>query len=585
MNIKSIMSGLKRFEPVLRIFILITAVFTIVTIYNACEKKVFAEDNVSGPERALKAGNIEKESQSISAPGIVNTSATTVDIETVYGHGEVLYAVSTTDTAPAEDIYWSTDTRIACLNPNTKYYFFAKCLGDENYYPAVSTPSQTTTTGLENRKINGITVKNPAPVFTYGDAINKSDIAECNYSELSFEGDYDLILMDSSTYEIREGDSCYRISCPPVNAGEYNLVYYITGTSYYGVVRCPFTIKKADGSAPEATALAPTSLIKSNGRVTGTNDTMEYCIYNKNSGSYSEYMPVTGGEITGLKAQAKLKLRYKETANTFASPDQELTIPSFINPPVYPVYDVPAIDESSNKYQPENEAAAQKLSIPITGENIIRIEALIKDNKAIVEEITEASLERVFKKQDNAKAATKFIIDITSAQQEVNSVILTGKTLDNIAKLLADTSKSAEYFAIKLKSASLLLDEKAVKELAKTAKGDETVEILFNKFDLTELNPSQQRAIEGEEAVLSFNVRILYKDKEIQDLKGGNINVVVRFVTAPDKYVKHYFVKQILKDGSQEEFNTRYKKRRIYFSTGKLSDYVMIYDDERDNDT
>ena len=95
------------------------------------------------------------------------TNSVTLNTVTAAGYGEVRYACSTTDTAPANPSAWQTSPLFTGLNENTAYFFFARYDGDSNHKAAVSGGAEIRTLAVCTVTLdaNGGTVE-PASVFT-----------------------------------------------------------------------------------------------------------------------------------------------------------------------------------------------------------------------------------------------------------------------------------------------------------------------------------------------------------------------------------------------------------------------------------
>ncbi len=89
-----------------------------------------------------------------AAPTAKTVASSAVELESPQGSGfgKVQYAVSTTNTAPADG--WQESPVFCELEKNTTYYFFARYAGDCNHNPAVSTGGEITTLNTYTIKFN-----------------------------------------------------------------------------------------------------------------------------------------------------------------------------------------------------------------------------------------------------------------------------------------------------------------------------------------------------------------------------------------------------------------------------------------------
>ena len=118
----------------------------------------------------------------------------------------------------------------------------------------------------------------------------------------------------------------------------------------------------------------------------------------------------------------------------------------------------------------------------------------------------------------------------------------------------------------------------------KQAKGDKISLIVEEGKDI-ELNRAQQKAIENENVVTVVDVRILSNGKEIHDFNGGIIKIEINFDSKKMSDLKHFFAKYVAENGKTEDVETTNDGRYIIFKTGHLSDYVIVYDESRENGT
>ena len=119
-----------------------------------------------------------------------------------------------------------------------------------------------------------------------------------------------------------EPDSAYTIAVP-ANAGDYNVRLSVAATKNFGGLtkELDFTIAKASQSAPASVAAVNETIRgKKDGKITGTDSTMEY----KADGA-TDYTAVSENEILNLVPGTYL-VRYKENDNYLAGEDKVIVI-------------------------------------------------------------------------------------------------------------------------------------------------------------------------------------------------------------------------------------------------------------------
>ena len=119
-----------------------------------------------------------------------------------------------------------------------------------------------------------------------------------------------------------EADSAYTAAVPS-NAGDYNVRLSVAATKNFGALTkaLDFTIAKASQSAPASVAAVNETIRgKKDGKITGTDSTMEY----KADGA-TDYTAVSENEILNLVPGTYL-VRYKENDNYLAGEDKVIVI-------------------------------------------------------------------------------------------------------------------------------------------------------------------------------------------------------------------------------------------------------------------
>ena len=119
-----------------------------------------------------------------------------------------------------------------------------------------------------------------------------------------------------------EPDSAYTIAVP-ANAGDYNVRLSVAATNNFGALTkvLDFTIAKASQSSPASVAAVNETIRgKKDGKITGTDSTMEY----KADGA-TDYTAVSENEILNLVPGTYL-VRYKENDNYLAGEDKVIVI-------------------------------------------------------------------------------------------------------------------------------------------------------------------------------------------------------------------------------------------------------------------
>lgn len=531
--------------------------------------KIMGDDNHSAKTFGPVEVSIAKRTPNFNNLSTETVKATEVTLSAISGIDNILYGINTTAEEPGTS--WQDSNVFTGLTKNTDYYFFAKCDSDSNNNSSISSlGTLITTSDIDESEITGISAK--ADINTdgipYGTAITVALLTNGTpvlTDAPTAEVTYSYVGVAPTTYE--------KSTTPPTDIGTYKLVVDMLDDSYYGVKEFEFKIVKTTPSVPSGVkATAPTSSSATDGSITGLDETMEYAVYDNSSKTYGEYQSVTDSAITGLEAGTKIKVRVKETATSNASADKELTVPSYVAPVIFIPVPAPAVET---------------LTVPVKGDDTIRISATIKDGNAAINEITASDIEKVFEKKSGETSDepqnTTMTIDVSEAAQNVTDVTLTRKTVETLVEAVNDKKNPLENVEIKLPEVSVTLDNKALEAVAEQAGGD--VVLVVKDTGVDRLNATQKNALKNKKISTVFDAHIESNGVEIHNFNGGIAEVSIKFLREAGRDFKHYFIYYVADNGSMEKLPTRFENNRIIFKTGHLSDYVIIYDENEENDT
>lgn len=206
-----------------------------------------------------------------------------------------------------------------------EYYVWFKVFGDENHNDtytnglrvtiakasvAIPTVSGKAYTGGTLTAENSWTSEPSITGWTYGESAN-APIYGAKFGNVTVE-----------YKKASEPDSAYSASVP-ANAGNYNVRLSVAATKNFGGLTkaLDFTIAKASQSAPASVAAVNETIRgKKDGKITGTDSTMEY----KADGA-TDYTAVSENEILNL-VPGTYFVRYKENGNYLAGEDKVIVI-------------------------------------------------------------------------------------------------------------------------------------------------------------------------------------------------------------------------------------------------------------------
>ena len=202
-----------------------------------------SKDSKSKQQSRLSV-TIKKANQTISSPTVASRNGTTVVLNALKaGAGATTYGYSTSEnTRPST---WQASTTFTGLSPSTKYYFFAKYAGNNNYNEAISAGttglSWTYTLGSNGLKAKcttvGFEVEKKLRLVTPTKPVYSGDNASDFYPTLDSEAKNDFIFTTDSTIS---GPTYYSISASgietlmasaPTSEGFFRMSYMITAPS------------------------------------------------------------------------------------------------------------------------------------------------------------------------------------------------------------------------------------------------------------------------------------------------------------------------------------------------------------------
>jgi len=131
--------------------------------------------------------------------------------------GSIEYAVNTTNVAPTEG--WQSSTSFNDLDPITQYYFFARYVGDGNYYPSLSSTGLAITTTKANQAAPA------SPVIESLEYNNENNRYEVTLKEISQVGTGKVLYACATTSDATDF-TWYVSRVFGVEADDSSVLYY-----------------------------------------------------------------------------------------------------------------------------------------------------------------------------------------------------------------------------------------------------------------------------------------------------------------------------------------------------------------------
>ena len=230
---------------------------------------------------------------------------------------------------------------------------------------------------------------------------------------------------------------------------------------------------------------------------------------------------------------------------------------------------------------PTPSTPVEKYTTPAASENSIEVSAEIKDGTATLGEITSEDIKKITDALGDKSENNTLLIDLSGAKSEVNSLEISTATMEVIAKAV-EGNENLGSVTIKLSNAEVVLDGQAAAELVKQAKGDSIKLVVEEAKDLS---TAQKEALSSYDAVSVFSVYFESDGTRIHDFNGGTVILSVKFEPEDGRDPKHYHVYYLSDLGDMTRHLTRWIKDFLQFLTGHCSDFVIVYDENLENET
>ena len=227
----------------------------------------------------------------------------------------------------------------------------------------------------------------------------------------------------------------------------------------------------------------------------------------------------------------------------------------------------------------------ESYTVPVSGESTVNVTASISNETAVVSDISKSEIDKIID-AGNSTGTNENIsvtIDLSQAKSEVTSVQLTKETVEKLTEAV-NAHDNLESVEIKMSKATVELDGKALSAVSEQAEGS-SIKLVVKDTQTTKLNASQQESLKQFTSAQPFQAYFESKGKEIHDFKGGKATVSIKFSPETGKDVKYYHMYYLPLAGAIERYETRYIDGMLNFVTGHFSDYAIVYDETRKNET
>lgn len=332
-----------------------------------------------------------------------------------------------------------------------------------------------------------------------------------------------------------------------------------------GVYFVRFVFDKVNNKAPSAAAqvsvlidappaptgleaVKPSLLGKNDGKITNVTVKMEY----STDPDFETATPCPDKEITGLAAGTYyIRLKADPSTNTPAGN--------------YAAIEVEAGPAPSGGTSKPAGSGSSDLTVKAT---------VSKDAVATVSAVSDDAIKAAAKSESGVVG-----IDLSEGDEAVESAKLPSGMIGKIASAVNANGKGG--FALKLTSANLEFDMKALQSLASQAKSG-ALQIDMRDTGTMALNAAQYEAVKGMSVFGGYNVSAAVGKQNISEFNGGNIRIGIPFNIPSGRYAEGFSAYYVAPDGKLTRLATTYDGGMLNFTVNHFSDYIIAYSEQPD---
>ena len=246
----------------------------------------------------------------------------------------------------------------------------------------------------------------------------------------------------------------------------------------------------------------------------------------------------------------------------------------------------PSLSISAGNTVPDKEEADEDVSpdendsvdIPISGDKTsVKVEADVSGTTVKLEVPTASQLNKIV--SDPSKNGS-VVLNLSKVDSSVEKVDLPLKLIEKVAEEAKKSDSNLNSLEVKLPSGSIVLDAKTLQAITDEAEGS-YVRLVLDKTGNKQLNNVQKSVLSGLEVYSGYEAYLYCTktNKRIADFNGGVVTLSVPFTVPVGKSAENFSVWYISDSGKMERLSTWYANKRLYWSVGHFSDFVIVYDE------
>ncbi len=217
------------------------------------------------------------------------------------------------------------------------------------------------------------------------------------------------------------------------------------------------------------------------------------------------------------------------------------------------------------------------MDIVVSGDKTsVKIEANISGNTATIETPSTTQLNKIV---DDPNEDGSVVLDLSELDDSVEKVNLPLNLIEKVANEAGKPSSELTALEVKLPNGNIVMDVKTLQSIADAAEGDH-VRLVLDE-GTKQLNNAQKSAVSGMDVYGGYEAYLYCtkSNKRISDFNGGVATLSVPFRVPAGKSADHFSVWYVSDSGKMERLSTWYMNKRLYWSVGHFSDFIIVYDE------
>ena len=217
------------------------------------------------------------------------------------------------------------------------------------------------------------------------------------------------------------------------------------------------------------------------------------------------------------------------------------------------------------------------VDVPVSNDEVsVDVSATVSGNDATIKPLNDKQIEQLVG-SDNASGDV--VIDLTELGKKIDTAGIPKASLEAIVEAAEDAGNDTEHLVIKLSTATLTIDDAALRAIVDQAKGD-IIKFNFDDVGTTRLNTAQKNAVKDLDVRKGYEAYITVNGQRVSDFNGGEVEIIVPYVVPEGENIAGFSVWYIGEDGKPEKQKSTYDGKEKCFVVTHFSDYVIAYSEE-----